>query len=342
MLKIEKHIKNLEEKKFHKFIIGAALKDYQAIKDYSYYFTHAGADVIDISAFPHSVLCAKEGINKALKEDSSLEEPLIMVSVNIGEDPHFRRIEVNWDNCTHCLACVPSCPSGAFEAQGSRLKESLSPNLEPRTNQQSSLNYSADLCFGCSNCLPSCDFDALSFENWLAFEPESLVKLQKLGARSLEIHLNNDLEAFKSFYKKAPEFELESFCIGSEQMNKKDLEKATYTIINSVKNKKQKPFIIQTDGVPLSGARDLAIEKDLISMQNAKVVGEYIKEKFPKYQKKIYLQLAGGITEKSFQKARLQGLDINGVAIGSYARKILKTSKDPIKKAKELIKISSI
>jgi len=316
MLKTRDYLKELKNQSFHKLIIGAALKDYKAIEDFSYYFTHAEADVLDISAFPHSVLCAKKGIEKALKEDSTLTEPLIMVSVNIGEDPHFRRIEINWDNCTECLACVPTCPSNAFTDD---------------------FSYNPDLCFGCSACLPSCSFDAFSFENWSAFEPTSLIELQGLGARAIEIHLNNDLEAFKTFYSSMPEFELESFCIGSERMTEKELKEATQVIIETVSPKKDS-FIIQVDGIPLSGAREMGIEKDLVSIRNAKIVKEYAQENHPNL--KIFIQLAGGITETSLTKAKEQGLETNGVAIGSYARKLLQESDEPVKAAKKLIAIS--
>jgi Fe-S-cluster-containing hydrogenase component 2 len=325
MLKATSYLQNLKARKFHKLIIGAALKDYKAIEDFSYYFTHAQADVIDISAFPHSVISAKNGIHKALNEDSNLNEPLIMVSVNIGEDPHFRRIKLDWDNCTECLACIPTCPSNAFSVN----------------DENDRFAYNADLCFGCSNCLPACDFSAMEFEAWSAFKPESLSELQGLGAKAIEIHLNNDLQAFEEFYSRMPEFELESFCIGSEQMTTAELIKATDSIIEQVTKKNNKAFIIQTDGIPLSGARNLGREdKDLVSIENAKLVIEHIKQNYSEIQEKIFVQIAGGITEHSLALANKHGVAISGVAIGSYARKLLQTSHNPIKHAKNLIATS--
>jgi Fe-S-cluster-containing hydrogenase component 2 len=323
MLKQKNYLKNLADKKFHKLIIGAALKNYDAIEKFSYYFSHARADVIDISAFPHSVISAKKGIQKALAEDSSLIEPLIMVSVNIGEDPHFRRIKLDWDHCTECLACIPTCPANAFTAT-------------------TRFNYNADLCFGCSNCLPACDFSAMEFETWSAFNPDSLHELKNLGAKAIEIHLNNDLQAFEEFYSKMPEFELESFCIGSEQMTEAELIKATDSIIHQVRTKHDQVFIIQTDGIPLSGAREFYKEdKDLVSIKNAKIVIEHIKKNHKETQDSIAIQIAGGITERSLSLAKKLGVEINGVAIGSYARKALQTSINPIEKAKQLIMTSA-
>jgi Fe-S-cluster-containing hydrogenase component 2 len=321
------YLTKLQEQQFHKLIIGAALKDYKTIEDYAYLFTHAGADAIDISAFPHSVISAQKGIKQAIQEDINLNEPLIMVSVNIGEDPHFRRIELNLENCTECLACVPSCPSQAF-------------TLDQFT-------YNEDLCFGCSACLPTCNFDALSFVSWSAFDSKSLSELQALGANAIEIHLNNDLDAFAEFYRNmSTEFKLESFCIGSDQMEVPELQAAARRIIEEVNHKHglNRAFIIQCDGTPMSGARDLGLDTDMRSINNARLILDTIQTYYPN-RSNIYIQLAGGITEASLAKAKNHGVPVNGVAIGSYARKKLSeidSKLDQIQSAKELILASVV
>jgi ferredoxin len=265
-----------------------------------------------------------------------------MVSVNIGEDPHFRRIELNLENCTECLACVPSCPSGAFN------NSSLSPityQLSP--NQDYSFSYNPDLCFGCSACLPTCSFDALSFVSWSAFDSKSLSELQALGANAIEIHLNNDLNAFAEFYRNmSTEFELESFCIGSDQMEESELIAAARRIIDEVNNKHglDYAFIIQCDGTPMSGARDLGIDTDMRSINNARLILDTIQSYYP-HRSNIYIQLAGGITEASLAKAKNHGVSVHGVAIGSYARKKLSeidSKLDQIQSAKELILASVV
>lgn len=302
------HIQSLKEQNFKKLIVGAALKDFKSIEDYSYYFTHAQANAIDISAFPHSVISAIKGIKKALKEDSDLKEPLVMVSVNIGEDPHFRRIELDLNACTECLDCIPTCPSEAFSH-----------------SEDQNFSYNIDLCFGCSNCLPACKDNALKFSNWNSYEASSLTELVELGASAIELHLNQDLKSFESFYKTMPpSFKLESFCIGSSTANKKELEAAVDSIIESVvfKHGPGYSFIIQVDGIPISGARDLKIEnKDQFSIDKAKLVLSHIQNKYPSLQKQIFIQLAGGTNEKTLSKAHQQEIPVSGVAIGSYARK---------------------
>ncbi len=321
-------ISSLENHNYHKLIIGAALKDYEAIENYAYFFTHAKANVIDISAFPHSVICAKKGIEKALSENASLEAPAIMVSVNIGKDPHFRRIEVDYENCTNCLLCVPTCPSGAFSIE------------------EKKLGYEIDLCFACSKCLDYCSFDALAFKDWSAYKPESLLELIELGASAIEIHLNNDLDAFEKFYTslpKLPDYFLQSFSIGSEMMSAEELISAFERIIKVVEKAYQegKEIIIQTDGIAISGTKDIK-DRDLPSIENAKTILEHLANKGlkplfiseNKSKTKVFVQLAGGIDEKSLSKAHRQNVMVNGVAIGSSARKRIQELKSLSLKSK--------
>lgn len=242
-----------------------------------------------------------------------------MVSVNIGKDPHFRRIELDTEKCTECLDCIPSCPSQAFSVIASEAKQS----------PDSIFNYNIDLCFGCSNCLPECKDGALQFQNWNSFDQNSLKELAQLGASAIEIHLNKNLDEFKEFYKDfKPIFELESFCIGSDSSNQKELEASVTEIVEAFYSKHsfEESFIIQVDGVPISGAKE-ELEKDQVSINKAKIVINYIESKFPAFRKKIFVQIAGGTNNHSLEKALEQKISIHGVAIGSYARKKLKLAK---------------
>jgi NAD-dependent dihydropyrimidine dehydrogenase PreA subunit len=298
--------KSLEEKSFLKLIIGAALKDFNAIENYAYEFTKLEPDLIDISAFPSSIIFAKKGIERALQENPMLKEPLLMISINSSEDPHFRRVEINWNACTECLACIPQCPSEAFY-----------------TNLEQNFNYNIDLCFGCSNCLDYCNYEALSFNYWKPKDLESLDELYKLGAQAIEIHLGRDLEAFKNYYRRInTEKLLESFSIGSELLNDLELRESLDCIYQEVRLKHgfHKHIIIQSDGIPLSGALEMSLEKDQISINNSKILIEYSKSK---NFKNIFFQLSGGTTENSLKKAHRQGVMVHGVAIGSYARKLI-------------------
>jgi Fe-S-cluster-containing hydrogenase component 2 len=307
---------SLINKEFHKFIIGAALKDFETIQEYSYLATHAGFDAVDISAFPLSVIAAKKGINQAQIENPDLTEPLIMVSVNVDQDPHFRRVEVN-NNCTNCLACVPVCPSNAFS------------DLEGK------LEYNIDLCYGCLNCLPYCKDDAFEFSYWSSFDTQSICELQKLGANAIEIHLGDNDEAFKNLYQNlAKDFLLESFCIGSKTNSTNELLRLSQLIIDQSGNK-EKPLVIQVDGLPLSGAIDKGFEKDQMSIKKAQIVIDYLEKQ--NSNNNFFVQIAGGTDERSLAKAFESRVNVSGVALGSYARSYLQSKENKIEAIKELI-----
>lgn len=239
-------------------------------------------------------------------ELSPSEAPLIMLSVNIDEDPHFRRIKVDDDKCTKCQLCIPSCPSQAF-------------------NEINIFSYEADLCFGCSNCLEYCPYEALDFENWSAYDATELNRLFTLGADAFEIHLSNNLEALSDFYQQLnlERILLESFSIGSERMTEAELAKAALFIIEMVSKREDFPkrsIIIQCDGIPQSGARIADADKDLKSIQNAALVIKTLNQAQLKYPN-VFVQIAGGINDKSLEKARALGVEIDGIAIGSWLRK---------------------
>lgn len=327
LLKQINALNSLRNDLFHKLIIGASLKDLKSIEFYAYCFTHAGADVIDISAFAHSVIAAKKGIRKALKENPNLNKPEIMLSVNISQDPHFRIVSLDKSSCIECEICIPTCPSEAFF---------LSPGF----------TYNPDLCFGCSNCLDHCPVDALSFENWNPYKPSELNRLIKMGASSFEIHLSKDFEAFREFYRaiNLDEILIESFSIGSELLSKEELIKAKRVILEEVYQRpgaEERIIIIQTDGIPQSGARIKNQEKDLKAIENAKILIDSFAGKTPN---NLFIQIAGGINDQSLYKAKELKVKINGVAIGSWIRnKIIdldiNTAKDL---SKEILKKSKL
>ena len=80
---------------------------------------------------------------------------------------------------------------------------------------------------------------------------------------------------------------------------------------------KRKPYttIIQADGVPMSGGQD-----DFKTTLQAVAMAEI----FQNANLPVYLLLSGGTNSKSTELAKMCGIDVGGVAIGSFARKIVR------------------
>ena len=79
----------------------------------------------------------------------------------------------------------------------------------------------------------------------------------------------------------------------------------------------RKPYstIVQADGFPMSGGAD-DYKTTLQTVATAEIVQN---ENLP-----VYLILSGGTNSKTTELAKMCGIDYNGVAVGSYARKIVK------------------
>ena len=80
---------------------------------------------------------------------------------------------------------------------------------------------------------------------------------------------------------------------------------------------KRNPYttIIQADGIPMSGSED-----NYKTTLQAVAMAEIIQDA----EQPVYLLISGGTNSKTRKLAELCDIKYNGIAIGSYARKIVK------------------
>lgn len=293
----------LEQKRFFKLVCGASLTDVKMVEDLSFIFTIAGAHVIDLAPSADVILAARRGIEKAICRGRSrpTPTPLIMASIQIDKDPHFRKVSVDYDLCDLCGACVKVCPTEAFKIEDKQFI------------------YKNERCYGCGICPSYCHVDALSMID-ADFSPEATIsEMILLGVKSIEFHfgvgykkLEKVWDEIKSFVKK---LELLSFSIGSELLSDSEIEEAAKLCYKLA----GKHIILQCDGAPMSGGLDKGLKngnnRDTSSLHVARIIQE---ENLP-----VYLQISGGTDENSYSRAIESGINVNGVAIGSYARKLL-------------------
>ena len=221
---------SLREGHWFKLICGASFQHLPAVRNLTLAYTLAGADCIDVAADPVVIAAAKEAIEVAseLGEVAQVRgfgfrsRPWLMVSLNDGEDPHFRKAEFNPELCpTDCpRPCEKICPAQAIVFQKAsdhtqRKKEkegaqegSRIPNSQPQISSRriaqretplisdiqqpkSDQHFSGVIdqqCYGCGRCLPVCPSELIYTRSYVS-APEAIAPLiLQSGVDALEIH----------------------------------------------------------------------------------------------------------------------------------------------------------
>jgi Fe-S-cluster-containing hydrogenase component 2 len=117
-------LRSLREGNWFKLICGASFQHLPAVRHLTLAYTLAGADCIDVAADPAVISAALDALEVAsqLGEEAQARgfrfshRPLLMVSLNDGEDPHFRKAEFNPELCpVDCpRPCEKICPAQAI------------------------------------------------------------------------------------------------------------------------------------------------------------------------------------------------------------------------------------
>lgn len=340
-------VKALEEKRFFKLVCGASLTDVEMIENLSFVFTLAGAHVIDLAPKADVIFAARRGIERAEERNGETASrragertlrrsadpptrrsvPLLMASIQLDQDPHFRKVEVDYNLCDLCGACVKICPTEAFRIESTNCEvrsmnsEPQTSNLETRTSnfEPRTFQYASERCFGCGVCPSYCHVNALNMIDAKPTPKETLQEMISLGIKSIEFHFGKNYEKVAQIWPDVKDlvnnFEIISFSIGSDLLSSKEIKKGA----NLCYKLAGEGIILQCDGTPMSGGFDKSLKngnnKDSSSFEVARIIQE---ENLP-----VFLQISGGTNQYSFAKAIDLGLDISGVAIGSHARKLL-------------------
>jgi ferredoxin len=262
----------------------------------------AGCDYFDLSAKVEIVEAAKRGLKRVLNEEA-IKKKYLNVSIGIAGDPHVSKAKIKSDLCIACGLCVEKCEQSAIEQ-----------------NDQYSINTIR--CIGCGACIKTCPQSAIELYSNIAPFDEILPPLINLGLDSLELHAvtENELKALEDWKIMNQLFKgILSVCVDRSLFgSKKFIER----LRKFLENRQSFSTIIQADGAPMSGADDKP-STTLEALATAQVVQ---KSNLP-----AYVLLSGGTNSKTTELARLFEIEFHGVAIGSYARKIIKhliTRKD--------------
>lgn len=280
-----------DEKNVFKLICGAGNKNLNEIFNLASVYAVAGCDMIDVAAD----IAVVKTVKTALLEYNPKVQ--ICVSVGVSDDIHLCKVGIDNSKCLLCGQCVKVCNRNAINVT------------------DSVLNYDESNCIGCGKCINACPQSALSYKN--ANKPlDEILSPEILSSIDcIELHIGSEnieeINKYWNFINK--NFNgLLSICTNRAHLGDKIL---IDLLKNMLAKRKSYSTVIQADGNPMSGGKD-----DFNSTLQAIAVAQlFINEKLP-----AYIIVSGGTNSKSAELARLCNVNINGVAIGSFARKIVK------------------
>ena len=274
----------LENRKCFKLVCGAGNEDATEVEKLVALYSAAGCKFFDLSAKPEIIDAAKRGLGN--------NEGYLCVSVGIKGDPHIRKAEINYEKCISCHKCEEICPQKTIKH--CKVKQSR--------------------CIGCGKCYSVCKHNAISFTEESKDLNEVLPPLISKGIDCIELHcMSEDIdEALQKWVFITNNYNgMLSICTARGHLSE---EKMLELIRQMIKNREPYPTIVQADGFPMSGGKD-----DYKTTLQAVATAEIVQNaKLP-----VYIMLSGGTNSKTAELAKMCNINYNGIAIGSFARKIV-------------------
>ena len=285
---------SIEESHWFKLICGASFQHLPAVRNLTLAYTLAGADCIDVAADPSVVASAQSGLtvasdlmNEAVRRGFGSERklPWLMVSLNDGEDPHFRKAEFNQIDCpTDChRPCEKICPAQAIVFY--RPEDDFSGVV-------------SESCYGCGRCLPICPSKLIYTRSYVSTPSAIAPLVLSSGVDAVEIHTQvGRLSEFKRLWQAiAPRIEQLKLVAISCPDGDGLIEYlwSLYHLISPLPC----PLIWQTDGRPMSG--DIG---DGTTLAAVKLGQKVLAAGLPGY-----VQLAGGTNSYTVPKLQAMGL----------------------------------
>jgi Fe-S-cluster-containing hydrogenase component 2 len=315
-------LRSLKEGHWFKLICGASFQHLPAIQNLVLAYALAGADCVDVAADAAVVAAAREALDRAERYwrqviapttgcDRPWVRPLLMVSLNDGDDPHFRKACFD---PAHCPAdcprpCEPICPAQAIA-------------FPPTAN-----GVIAERCYGCGRCVPICPLNRITTA-FYQFSPADLGPLVNQGVDAIEIHTQVGREAaFESLWAAIAPVVPQLACVAVSCPDGDGIEDYLRSL-DALMQPRPPVVVWQADGRPMSG--DIG---DGTTHATLRLGQKLLAAHLPGY-----VQLAGGTNGYTVEKLRSLHLlaptagpqAIAGVAYGSYARKLLSPVLDAL------------
>lgn len=285
-----------EHKRCFKLVCGAGNEDAVEVEKLVALYAKAGANYFDLSAREEVVQAAFNGLRRVIP-DKKIKNYYLNVSVGIKGDPHVNKAKIDTSKCIACGKCLEVCIHKAV----------LSKNDEYQINKIR--------CIGCGVCITECPEAAISsYSQNKPFE-EVLPPLIAMGIHSIELHAVSDdeIEVAKQWKTINKVFDgTLSLCIDRSHLGDIQLIRRIKLLIQ---DREKYSTIIQADGAPMSGCDD-RYETTLQALATAQIIQ---RANLP-----IYLMLSGGTNSKTAELAKTFNIKAHGIALGSYARMIVR------------------
>ena len=275
-----------------KIICGAGNSDLREITNLCALYAKAGCRFFDVNASVEAVKAAKQGIKSAGAE----KDCFICVSVGTKDDPHFIKCSIDSSVCIGCGACEKACPQTAIK------------------NTNGIYSVIEEKCIGCGKCTNVCQQNAIRTHRLNYNLAKTLTELIQEGIDCLEYHIITDDEenimsgwvVITKLYKGPISVCSDRSKFGNEKVIR---------CLKKMKETCENLFIVQADGAPMSGG-----ENDYRTTLQAAAMADITE----KAGITPYIFVSGGTNSKTKELLDLCNIDITGISIGSYARKIVK------------------
>ncbi|BAZ80385.1 4Fe-4S binding protein [Sphaerospermopsis kisseleviana CS-549] len=343
MTKLLAPLQSLKQGNWFKLICGASFQHLPAVRSLTLAYTLAGADCIDVAADPAVINAAQEAllVAKTLVKDAQARGfnfsghlPLLMVSLNDGEDPHFRKAQFNPIYCPQDCPrpCEKICPAQAIVFNNQ--KDSFSGII-------------AEKCYGCGRCIPVCPYEIIDTASYLSTPGAIAPLIMSTGIDAIEIHTKvGRLAEFQRLWEAIAPWADQLKLLAISCNDGDGLIDYLQTIYDLISPRTQ-TLIWQTDGRSMSG--DIGNGTTIAAIKLGQKV---LAANLPGY-----VQLAGGTNSYTVPKLKAMGLlndfrlpildfglendnpkskiqnpksKIAGVAYGSYARVLLSSVIDKL------------
>ena len=282
----------LEQKQCFKLVCGAGNEDSDEVEKLVAIYSKAGCNFFDLCAKPQILQAAKNGLKRA----GILENRYLCVSVGIDGDPHITKAYIDKTKCIQCGSCKEACQHDAI-------------------NNNDGYNVNKERCLGCSFCVKACPNQAIEMFSQLQDYNEVLPELISKGIDCIEFHAISDDESdVEEKWEQINRLFDGFLCISidrSELGDKKLIER----VCKMLSVRKPYTTIIQADGIAMSGNDD----EYGTTLQAVATAQLFQNAKLP-----AYIMMSGGTNTKSTELSKKCGVLPHCIAIGSYARKILK------------------